>query len=353
MKKTNRSFLLVFSVLLLAMTTVHCAGLNGNGSQPLKCGQGYIYLTAENACVPEGQFCDPECSTDQKCEKQGEKSVCVSREPKDKEQFGCSIICASDEFCEKGKCVPSIACSPSCTAGFVCKLGRCIRNKECNPPCSQLGYLCDEGVCKKLCVPDCTGGKSCIRGVCQKACKPACSSGSFCKNGSCAKLEDKDRDGVQSDVDCDDNDKSVFPGGKETCDGKDNDCDGKRDNIDTKACYTGPAGTLNRGICSAGVSACGCSKDSDCSSIKGTTCHNGSCSSKKTCKTSKECSSEETCIDDLCVCQGCGEVELCVGVTLPKKETCDKTDEDCDGRVDNDCKQFGVALFLPPEIPSL
>jgi hypothetical protein len=41
---------------------------------------------------------------------------------------------------------------------------------------------------------------------------------------------DGDGDGVAADLDCDDADPAVFPGGSEICDGLDNDCDGIVDN---------------------------------------------------------------------------------------------------------------------------
>lgn len=40
---------------------------------------------------------------------------------------------------------------------------------------------------------------------------------------------DKDKDGSPASKDCDDNDKTVYPGAKEICDGKDNNCDKKID----------------------------------------------------------------------------------------------------------------------------
>ena len=50
-------------------------------------------------------------------------------------------------------------------------------------------------------------------------------------------LADADGDGFTTDLDCDDNDSSVFPGAPELCDGKDNDCDGvtPADEVDADA----------------------------------------------------------------------------------------------------------------------
>lgn len=43
---------------------------------------------------------------------------------------------------------------------------------------------------------------------------------------------DADADGVPASLDCDDNDKDVFPGAVELCNGKDDDCDGDEDEAD-------------------------------------------------------------------------------------------------------------------------
>ena len=75
---------------------------------------------------------------------------------------------------------------------------------------------------------------------------------------------DNDNDGFVScgpNTDCDDNDNERHPGRNETCDGKDNDCDNltdERPNGDplTLACYTGPTGTEDVGLCTAGYQAC-------------------------------------------------------------------------------------------------
>ncbi|NVJ00116.1 hypothetical protein HV824_18570 [Myxococcus sp. AM009] len=79
-----------------------------------------------------------------------------------------------------------------------------------------------------------------------------------------------------------------LPDPAEVCNGLDDDCDGRVDNLET-ACYTGPEGTLDVGLCHAGESIC----------------------------------TREASI-------------ACVGQVLPGLETCNGLDEDCDGAVDED-----------------
>ncbi|MFO0602316.1 MAG: MopE-related protein [Polyangiales bacterium] len=82
-------------------------------------------------------------------------------------------------------------------------------------------------------------------------------------------------------------------------DGVDQDCNGVVDDGamccragTTASCYSGPAGTLGRGICRAGT---------------------------RTCTTS-------------------GAPGMCMGEVLPRMETCNGVDDDCDGTVDEDCQ---------------
>ncbi len=74
----------------------------------------------------------------------------------------------------------------------------------------------------------------------------------------------------------------------ETCNNRDDDCDGRIDDGVRRNCYDGPAGSAGRGICSGGT---------------------------------------ETCT--------AGRWGNCVGQVVPRAETCNRMDDDCDGRVDD------------------
>ncbi len=74
----------------------------------------------------------------------------------------------------------------------------------------------------------------------------------------------------------------------ETCNNRDDDCDGRVDDGLTRSCYTGPSGTAGRGICRNGTQTC-----------------------------------------------GAGAWRGCSGQVVPRAETCNRLDDDCDGRVDD------------------
>ncbi len=95
--------------------------------------------------------------------------------------------------------------------------------------------------------------------------------------------------------------QTVFPASSETCDGADNDCDGAVDEGPDGAplrrtCYSGPDGTVGVGECVSGVQICGA--------------------------------------------DGYGN---CLDQVIPRLETCDGADNDCDGSVDEGNPGGGLA----------
>jgi hypothetical protein len=69
---------------------------------------------------------------------------------------------------------------------------------------------------------------------------------------------DEDRDTFTADVDCDDNDTAVFPGAAEKCNGKDDDCDGELDEADAYDASTWYADTDGDAHGDPGVSLRAC-----------------------------------------------------------------------------------------------
>lgn len=65
----------------------------------------------------------------------------------------------------------------------------------------------------------------------------------------------KDQTGKEL-CDCDDNDPSINPGAEEKCDNVDNNCDGKTDEDLKQTKYSGPEGTLGKGICKEEIQKC-------------------------------------------------------------------------------------------------
>ncbi len=106
-------------------------------------------------------------------------------------------------------------------------------------------------------------------------------------NGVIDDAPDADGDGLNvCEGDCDDNDPAVRPGLAEVCDGKDNDCSpGTRDDALRRDCYFGPPGTEGVGVCRGGQERC----------------------------------------------DGQAWEGVCGGEVVPSPEQCDDVDHDCDG----------------------
>ncbi len=135
-------------------------------------------------------------------------------------------------------------------------------------------------------------------------------------------IDDKDQDGVKSDKDCDDNDKTVYPGAKEICDGKDNDCDTQIDN--------------GQNLCTAGAACVNGACVSNCNPAcgNGFRCSNNQCVEDNCyglgCPQGKVCLNS-ACVDNPCAnvtcssgeyCRGGKCIKSCAGVSCPSGETC-------------------------------
>ena len=267
----------------LGLWMINCAIVDPKVVQ--QCGAGFTQTS--DGCKLTASLCTPPCPSDETCR----EGKCVARYP-DSQSIACATPCEPGTFCDErvGRCVSIEGCPNACPQGYTCFRGSCVLRTECNPPCPQIGYVCQNGLCERICAPECASGQVCVNGVCQKACVPDCKANEFCQNGACQTLRDADNDGFTNDRDCDDNDNKTNPRAVEVCNNKDNNCDGLVDNIDPVPCYEGAANTLGRGTCRAGLTAC----------------RNGA--------------------------------QICEGQRVPVQEVCgDGLDNDCDGVIDNGC----------------
>ncbi|MDI7267166.1 MAG: MopE-related protein, partial [Myxococcota bacterium] len=174
-----------------------------------------------------------------------------------------------------------------------------------------------------------------------------------CDEGRClAECEDcldADGDGYGEGAgcggpDCDDQDLDVFPGADERCNGVDDDCDDETDEgfppltCGVGACARSAPGCADgrTGVCTPGdpgTEVCDNGIDEDCDGTPddGCECADGD---EQACYTGPaDLRGVGACVEGEQVCTG-GSWGSCEGEGRPEAETCNGTDDDCDGQTD-------------------
>jgi hypothetical protein len=233
-------------------------------------------------------------------------------------------------------------CDLACPEGLVCNEGGCASG------CSGLLTLCGAA-----CVDTATSAEHC--GSCDRRCPDGLNADGVCSARTCGlvcRAGWLDLDGAPGceyrctptgadicngrDDDCD---GTTDEGSAETCNGRDDDCDGSTDEGffcvagATESCSTS-CGSLGSRTCTAGCAWGSCAapaescngRDDDCDG----TCDDGfACCAGATqgCATSCGTTGTQTCSAS-CGWDACS----------PPAETCNATDDDCDGTCDEGCR---------------
>ena len=164
---------------------------------------------------------------------------------------------------------------------------------------------------------------------------------------------DSDKDGYNSDVDCDDNSAAVHPFAKEACNGRDDDCDGLIDELNPDANGNPLVGTTtdSSNKTHTGILSCTDNDRGQCGDkVTATGAYTGRC----VCSGVVPISGQRDGTIPRHACPGTTDsattAPKCFGTKQPGRQTCvagTDTDEDCDGRIDapkgENLSEFGSA----------
>lgn len=212
-----------------------------------RCGDGFVDTNAGEQCEDGNEAggdgctaCRFDCQNDNQC---SDGDTCNGTETCDKSVAG-------KQLCKAGtNAADNTACTlPGSTGAGVCKTGVCVK-AGCGNSTVDAGEECDDGnandadgctkECKFTCKvnEDCSDGNACNGTETCNTTTHVCANGTAVNcntakcNGTCdpatgmCKFADGDMDGSGCNLDCNDADPAMLPGGFECKDTKDNDCD--------------------------------------------------------------------------------------------------------------------------------